>query len=173
MASLNKVMLIGNLTRDSELKYLPSGSAILEFRLAVSRKFKKADGTDGEETCFVDVSLWGKRGEAVAQYLTKGKPLFVEGRLKLDEWEDKESGAKRSKLTVVAENIEFLGGRSDGAGGGERAGGASYTKPSSAGNSTARMTNGANGRAASGDSRPYPSGPGATAVQVPDEDIPF
>lgn len=125
MASLNKVMLIGNLTRDAELRYLPSGAGVLEFRLAVSRKYKKQDGTEGEETCFVDVNLWGKRGEAVAKWLTKGKPLFVEGRLQLDEWEDKQSGEKRSKLRVVADNIEFLGGPRDpqqgGQGGGARA----------------------------------------------------
>lgn len=119
MASLNKVMLIGNLTRDAELRYIPSGSAVLDFRLAVNRKFKKQDGTEADETCFVDVCLWGKRGEAVSQYLTKGKPLFVEGRLQMDEWNDKTTGEKRSKLRVVAENIEFLGGgRSDAGGGG-------------------------------------------------------
>jgi single-strand DNA-binding protein len=182
MASLNKVMLIGNLTRDAELRYLPSGSPVLEFRLAVSRKYKKQDGTEGEETCFVDVALWGKRGEAVAQYLKKGKPLFVEGRLQLDEWDDKETGQKRSKLKVVADNIEFLGSRTDGQGGGGRyegegaAGGAPMAAAAGAGAVAARGGYGGPRPGASngGGQRPYPAAGGAApAMGVADEDIPF
>jgi single-strand DNA-binding protein len=117
MASLNKVLLMGNLTRDAELRYISTGSAVLEFGLAVNRTYK-SQGSDElkEETCFVEIVLWGRRAEAVAQYLTKGKPLFVEGRLQLDQWEAPD-GQKRSKLRVVAENIEFIGG-GRGAGGG-------------------------------------------------------
>jgi single-strand DNA-binding protein len=120
MASLNKVLLMGNLTRDGELRYLPSGSAVLELRMACSRKFRTRDGQDKEETLYVDVSIFGKRAEALEKWLKKGKPLFVEGRLKLDEWQDKQSGQSRSKIRVIAENVEFIGG---GNGGGEGYGG--------------------------------------------------
>jgi single-strand DNA-binding protein len=197
MASLNKVMLIGNLTRDAELRYIPSGSAVLEFRLAVSRKFKKQDGTEGEETCFVDITLWGKRGEAVSKYLTKGKPLFVEGRLQLDEWDDKETGQKRSKLRVVADNIEFLGGRNDGQGGGAgryegegaSQGGAPMAQQGGArtsyGGGAARSGVGSGAPASNGNgSRPYPVNAGrpypvnagsstGAAIGVTEDDIPF
>lgn len=105
MASLNKVMLIGNLTRDADLRYTWASQPICEMRIASSRKTP-----EGESVIYTDVSLWGKRAEAVSKYLTKGKPLFVEGRLQLDEWDDKDTGQKRSKLKVVADNIEFLGG---------------------------------------------------------------
>jgi single-strand DNA-binding protein len=112
MASLNKVMLMGNLTRDAELKHIGE-SSVLEFRLAVNRKWKDASGQEKDEVCFVDVALWGKRAPAIHEYLTKGKPLYVEGRLKLEEWDDRETGDKRQKLRVVAENVEFIGPRSD------------------------------------------------------------
>jgi len=116
MANLNKVMLIGNLTKDAELRYIPSGQPVLEFRLAVSRRYRTQAGEDREESLFIDVSLWGRRGEAVSRFLTRGTPLFVEGRLKMDEWE--RDGQRRSKMTVVAQNIEFLGRRNGEAGGG-------------------------------------------------------
>lgn len=114
MASLNKVFLIGNLTRDPEARVTPKGTTICQFGIAVSRKFKDEGGAQREETCFVDVEAWGKQGEAVVKYLTKGKPCLVEGRLKLDTWEDKTSGQKRSKLKVVLENVQFLGARGEG-----------------------------------------------------------
>ena len=117
MASLNRVFLIGNLTRDPELRVTPKGTAIAQFGLAVNRKYKKEDGSDGEEVTFVDIEAWGKQGELVAKYLTKGSPAMVEGRLKLDQWEDKQSGQKRSKLKVVLDNVQFLSTRG-GAGGG-------------------------------------------------------
>jgi single-strand DNA-binding protein len=123
MASLNKVMLIGNLTRDPQLKYLPNQTAVCEFGLAVSRKYKAANGEQREDTAFVDCTVFGKGGEIFNQYMTKGKPVFVEGRLKYDTWEDKNGGGKRSKLAVVVEDFQFLGGRDSG-GGGE--GGGSY-----------------------------------------------
>ena len=117
MASLNKVMLIGNLTRDPELRVTPKGTAICQFGLAVNRQFKDESGATRDETTFVDIEAWGKQGETVAKYLTKGRPLFVEGRLKLDSWDDKTTGQKRSKMKVVLENFQFLGGREGGEGG--------------------------------------------------------
>lgn len=124
MASLNKVMLIGNLTRDPQLKYLPNQTAVCEFGLAVSRKYKAANGEQREDTAFVDCTVFGKGGEIFNQYMTKGKPVFVEGRLKYDTWEDKNGGGKRSKMSVVVEDFQFLGGRDSGGGegGGDRGG---------------------------------------------------
>jgi len=115
MANVNKVILIGNLTRDPQLKYLPSQTAVAEFGLAVNRKFKTSAGEDKEEVCFVDCTAWGRTGEVINQYCRKGKQIYIEGRLKLDQWEDKQGGGKRSKLTVVVENFQFLGSR-EGAG---------------------------------------------------------
>jgi len=114
MADLNKVMLLGRLTRDVELKFTPSNMAVAQFGMAVGRKWKTPAGEEREETAFVDCSAFGKLAEIVNQYAGKGKQVFVEGRLKLDQWEDKQSGQKRSKLTVVAENVILLGGKSDG-----------------------------------------------------------
>jgi len=124
MANFNKVYLIGNLTRDPELRVTPKGTAICQFGLAVNRQFKDESGAMRDETTFVDIEAWGKQGETIAKYCTKGRPLFVEGRLKFDQWEDKTSGQKRSKLKVVLEGFQFLGGRNDGApaaGGGDEA----------------------------------------------------
>src|SRR5256885_4503497 len=118
MASYNKVLLMGNLTRDPQLKYLPSQTAIAEFGIAVNRKFRTQAGEDREEVNFFDCSAWGKTGELINQYFTKGKPIFIEGRLKYDSWEDKQGGGKRSKVTVVVENFQFVGGRDGGGGGG-------------------------------------------------------
>jgi single-strand DNA-binding protein len=117
MAYLNKVFLIGNLTRDPELRVTPKGTAICQFGLAVNRQFKDESGATRDETTFIDIEAWGKQGELVAKYLTKGSPAMVEGRLKLDQWEDKQSGQKRSKLKVVLDNVQFLSTRG-GAGGG-------------------------------------------------------
>jgi single-strand DNA-binding protein len=117
MANLNKVMLIGNLTRDPELRYTASGTAICKFGMAMNRQWTGKDGQKGEDTCFVDVSVWGRQGENVAQYLKKGRSCFVEGRLEYSKWETQD-GQKRSKLEVVGERIQFLGGRGEGGGGG-------------------------------------------------------
>ena len=111
MAYLNKVFLIGNLTRDPELRVTPKGTAICQFGLAVNRQFKDESGATRDETTFIDIEAWGKQGELVAKYLTKGSPAMVEGRLKLDQWEDKQSGQKRSKLKVVLDNVQFLSAR--------------------------------------------------------------
>lgn len=113
MSDLNKVVLQGRLTRDPQLKYTPSQMAICEFGLAVGRKFKTASGEKREETAFVDCTLFGKGGEVFNQYMAKGKPVLIDGRLKFDSWEDKQSGGKRSKLSVLVENFHFL---SDGGG---------------------------------------------------------
>ena len=107
MASLNKVFLIGNLTRDPELRYTPSGTPICEFGLAVNRSYRTRDGEQRDETCFVNVSMWGRRGEVISEYFSKGTPILIEGRLKFDTWETAEG--RRSKLSVVAENFEFMG----------------------------------------------------------------
>ena len=106
MATLNKVFLIGNLTKDPEVRYTPSGSAVSDIRMAVSRKFKMANGQEKEETCFVSVTVWGRQAETAGEYLRKGSPVFIEGRLKLDEWE--KDGQKQSRLGVVAERVQFL-----------------------------------------------------------------
>ena len=107
MASMNRVILVGNLTRDPEVRFLPSGQAIADLRLAVSRKFKTAGGEEREETCYVSVAVWGKQGEACGKYLTKGAPVLIEGRLRYEEWE--KDGQKHNRLSVVAERAQFIG----------------------------------------------------------------
>jgi single-strand DNA-binding protein len=124
MASFNQVILLGNLTRDPQLKYLPSQTAVAEFGIACNRKFKTATGEEREEVAFVDCAAFGKTGELIHQYLTKGKPIFIQGRLKYDSWEDKQGGGKRSRLTVVVEVFQFVGGRDGGGGGAGAAAGA-------------------------------------------------
>ena len=109
MASYNKVFLMGNLTRDPQVKHLPSQMVVAEFGLAVNRRYKTATGEDKEEVAFVDCTAFGRQAETISQYCTKGKPIFVEGRLKFDTWDDKGGTGKRSKLTVVVENFQFLG----------------------------------------------------------------
>ena len=116
MASYNKVILIGNLTRDPELRYTPKGMAIAKLGLAVNRTWKNEAGESKEEVTFIDVDSFGRQAETLAQYLKKGSPLMVEGRLKLDQWDDKQTGQKRSRLGVILEGFQFLGG-------GNRAGG--------------------------------------------------
>ena len=123
MANVNRVILIGNLTRDPQLKYLPSQMAVAEFGLAINHKYKTASGEAREDVCFVDCTAFGKTGELINQYCQKGKPLYIEGRLKYDTWEDKNGGGKRSKHVVIVENFQFLGGREQGAGGGPDGGG--------------------------------------------------
>jgi single-strand DNA-binding protein len=108
MAHLNKVLLLGNLTRDPELRATPKGASVAQFGLAVNRVYKTEDGETREETTFVDLEAWGRQAEAIARYLSKGSSCLVEGRLKLDTWEDKASGEKRSRLRVVAEVVQFL-----------------------------------------------------------------
>jgi single-strand DNA-binding protein len=153
MANLNKVMLIGNLTRDPDLKYTAGNQAVCELGIAVNRKYKTKDGEEREETTFVDCEAWGKQAEILKQYLSKGRPVFLEGRLKLDQWEDKDGG-KRSKMRVVIENFQFLG---SGQGGGSREDGGE------GGRSRAPARAGA--AASRGSAAPH--------EQLPDEEIPF
>ena len=125
MASFNKVILLGNLTRDPEVRYTPKGTAVTDLGLAVNRTYTADNGEKREEVTFVDVTFWGRTAEVAGEYLKKGRPVFVEGRLQLDSWDDKQSGQKRSKLKVIGETMQMLGGpRGGGEGGtdeGERA----------------------------------------------------
>ena len=144
MANLNKVLLLGNLTRDPELRYTPKGTAVADIALAINRVWNNEQNQRQEETTYVDITLWGRQAELAQQYLTKGRGCFVEGRLQMDTWEDKATGQKRSKLKVVAEVLQFLpdgkqgpggsGGGGGGGGGGPRPGngdgnGGGYSQP--------------------------------------------
>jgi single-strand DNA-binding protein len=120
MASFNKVILLGNLTRDPEVRYTPKGSAVCDLGLAVNRQYTLDNGEKREEVTFVDVVLWARLAEIAGEYLKKGRPVFIEGRLQLDTWDDKTSGQKRSKLRVIGETMQLLGSRPGGStGGGE------------------------------------------------------
>lgn len=129
MANFNKVLLMGNLTRDVELRSTQGGTALAKFGMAINRKFKQQSGEMKEETCFVDLTAWGRQAEILNQYTSKGSPLFVEGRLEYSTWESQEGG-KRSKLAVVVENFQLMGGRSEG--GGSRGGGGDRQQPKGA-----------------------------------------
>src|SRR4051794_36963278 len=118
MADLNKVFLMGRLTFDPELRYTPSGSAVTDLRMATSRTWTSKDGDRKEETLFIDVTVWDRQAENCCQYLRKGSGVHVEGSLKMDTWDDKTTGEKRSKIRVSAERVQFLDRRSDGGGGG-------------------------------------------------------
>ncbi len=123
MASYNKVILIGNVTRDPEVRYIASGSAVTDLGLAVNRTWTDRNTNERkEETTFVDVTLWGRTAEIAGEYLSKGRPVLIEGRLQLDQWEDRETGQKKSRLRVVGETMQFLGSRHDGPAGGGGAG---------------------------------------------------
>ena len=108
MANYNRVILVGNLTKDPEIRYIPSGTAVGDFSMAINRKYKGSDGSMQEETCFVDITVWGRQAETCGEYLHKGSSVLVEGRLKLDRWE--KDGQKHSRLSVVADRTQFLGG---------------------------------------------------------------
>ena len=116
MASFNKVILMGNLTRDPELRYTPKGTAIAKVGLAVNRVWTNEAGEKKEDVTFIDVDIFGRTAENVGQYMRKGRPILVEGRLKLDQWDDKTTGQKRSRLGVVAETVQFLGSPTGGEG---------------------------------------------------------
>jgi len=133
MANVNKVMLLGNLTRDPELRYTPQGSAVCEFALAMNHSYtNKQSGQKVDEVSYIDIVAWGRTGEICAEYLKKGRQVFVEGRLKQDRWESPE-GKKMSKVRVIAENVTFIGGRPAGPGGPAAAPDASAAPPESAG----------------------------------------
>lgn len=114
MANLNKVFLLGNVTRDPEIRYTPKGSAVCDLGIAVNRNYTTDSGEKREEVTFVDVTLWGRTAEVAGEYVKKGRPIFVEGRLQMDTWDDKQTGQKRTRLRVVAENMQMLGGRPPG-----------------------------------------------------------
>ena len=116
MPNYNKVILMGNLTRDPEVRYTSSGTAIAKLGIAVNRYWSNKDGQKQEETTFVDVDAFGRQAETIGQYLKKGRPIMVEGRLKLDQWDDKQTGQKRSKLGVVLDRFEFIDSRGEGGG---------------------------------------------------------
>jgi single-strand DNA-binding protein len=115
MASFNKVILLGNLTRDPEVRYTPKGSAVCDLGVAVNRVYTPEGGERREEVTFVDVVLWARLAEIAGEYLRKGRPVFIEGRLQMDSWDDKQTGQKRTKLRVVGESMQLLGGRPSGA----------------------------------------------------------
>lgn len=168
MASFNKVILLGNLTRDPQVKYTPSGTPLAEIGLAVNRYwFDKATNTRKEETTFVDVTLWGRDAEVAGEYLAKGRPVLIEGRLQLDTWDDKTTGQKRSKLRVVGERMQLLGGRGDGGGGGGGGGGAPRAGAASGGGYSGGSEMNDSPPAAEFD--PEPSGGGAP----PQDEVPF
>jgi single-strand DNA-binding protein len=118
MASFNRVILAGNLTRDPELRYTPKGTAVAKIGMAMNRVWKSESGESKEEVTFVDVEAWGRQAEVIAQYMKKGRPFLVEGRLKLDQWEDKNTHQKQSKLKVVLESFSFVDSNRGGDGGG-------------------------------------------------------
>lgn len=155
MASFNKVILAGNLTRDPELRYTPKGTAIARIGMAINRTWKTESGETKEEVTFVDVDAFGRQAEVIAQYLKKGRPLLVEGRLKLDQWEDKNTHQKQSKLKVVLDGFSFLDSRGS-EGGGEPA----RPRPTPAASP-----------AASAPSAPEPSEPNGAPPE--EDDVPF
>ena len=137
MASFNKVILAGNLTRDPELRYTPKGTAVAKIGLAVNRTWTGEDGQKKEEVNFIDIEAWGRQGEVIAQYMKKGRPLLVEGRLKLDSWEDKTTKQKVSKLKVVLESFSFIDSNRGDAGGEGGAPAPRPARPASPGNAPA------------------------------------
>lgn len=163
MPHFNQVILMGNLTRDPAMKFLPSQTAVAEFGVACNRKFKTAQGEEREEVTFVDCTAFAKTAELINKYFTKGKPIFIEGRLKYDQWEDKQGGGKRSKITVVVNNFQFIGGR-DGAGGGQGGG-----DPAGG----AEQPNSRPGRVEQRSRETVPPEPNYDEPQFKDEDVPF
>src|SRR5881398_2306192 len=154
MASFNKVILLGNLTRDPEVRYTPKGSAVADLGIAVNRQYTFENGEKREEVTFVDVTFWGRTAEVAGVYLKKGRPVFIEGRLQLDTWDDKQSGQKRSKLKVIGETMQMLGS--------PRSGGVSGLGEQGEEDRTSR--------AAGKSSTPPPK---ASASQPDDDEIPF
>ena len=161
MPNLNKVMIMGNLTRDPEIKYTPKGMAIAHFGIAVNRVWSNEAGEKQEEVTFIDIEMFGRKAEVVGEYFKKGKPIYVEGRLKLDSWDDKATGQKKSKLKIVGETFEFLGSREGGGGGGgEHGEGRSEARPQQS-------------RPAGRPASPPPRPPADPDLDAPEDDIPF
>ncbi len=167
MPSLNKVFLAGNLTRDPELRYTPGGTAVAQFGLAVNRRFRNREGQMQEEATFVDIEVWGRQAEAASEYISKGSPVLIEGRLKLDTWESKQTGERRSKLRVVGERVQFLrfekGDKGDRARSGQERGDEGRTPAEDGDEDRPRTERGDEGR---------PQGKGVDDLP-PDDNIPF
>jgi single-strand DNA-binding protein len=159
MASFNKVILVGNLTRDPELRYTPKGTAIAKIGMAVNRVWTNEAGEKKEEVTFVDVDVFGRTAENVGQYMRKGSPILIEGRLRLDQWDDKQTGQKRTKLGVVAETVQFLGAARGDAGGARGGEGAAESAPRS--------------RPPGASSPAVGSAPAAEAAAPEEDDVPF
>jgi single-strand DNA-binding protein len=162
MANLNKVLLMGNLTADPEVKYTPKGTAVGDLRLAINDSYKAQDGTIKETVTYVDVEVWGRQAETCKQYLTKGRGVFVEGQLRLEQWETQQ-GEKRSRMKVRADRVQFLG--SGGGGGGSRSGGGSSGGHSSGAPATSSARPAAAPPPSSGSDEPPPPSD--------EDDIPF
>ena len=165
----NKVIMMGNLTRDVELRYLPSGSALATIGLASNRRYKKQDGSQGEEVCFVDVKLFGRSAEVANQYLRKGSKILIEGRLSFESWTD-QSGAKKSKHTITAESMQMLDSKSMGESGAYSENGGGYNNPNAGYNPQGYnqpQTYGGGREAAGGYSQNIPE------INIDDEDLPF
>ena len=162
MASYNKVILMGNLTRDPETRVTPNGATICKIGLAVNRVYSGSDGERKEEVTFVDCDAFGKTAETISRYMSKGKGILIEGRLRLDQWEDKQSGQARSKLGVVIENFQFVGGRGDGDSDGGSQGGYDSAPPPARQSAPARSA---------GPRRPTPPPPPQSGGF--DDDVPF
>lgn len=167
MANFNKVLLIGNLTRDPQMRMLPSQTPVVDFGLAVNRRWRTPQGEDREEVCFVDCAAFGRQAETINQYCQKGKQLFIEGRLKFDSWEDKQGGGKRSKLSVVVENFQFIGPRE---GNMPSVGGGVVEEPSQVPPSRPPMQRGSRGAPGN---HPAPEQPFGDEQKFQDDDIPF
>lgn len=165
MASYNRVVLVGNLTRDPELRYIPSGTAVSEIGLAVNDRVKKGDQWV-DETTFVDVTLWARTAEVANQYLNKGSSVLIEGRLKLDQWE--KDGQKRSKLRVVADKMQMLGGRGGEGGGGSPRGGSHSSSQHGAHQGAPQRNDSFDEYGGGGDSYSQ-----AAPAAPPEDDIPF
>ncbi len=172
MASYNKVMLMGNLTRDPEVRYTPKGSAVADLAIAVNRVYTADNGEKREEVTYVDVVLWARLAELAGQYLTKGRPVFIEGRLQMDSWEDKQTGQKRSRLRVVGEVMQFLDGKREGSGEEHSAasGGSSPRPPARSGNASGQSRPPASKQAQPANDE-FHEGPITDGLD--DDDIPF
>lgn len=163
MANLNKVMLIGNLTRDPELRHTPKGTAVAEIALAIKRIWNNEQGQKQEDVTFVDVTLWGRQAEVAQQYLTKGSPAYVEGRLQMDTWDDKTTGQKRSKMKVVGEVLQLLGSRNAPGGGGGGGNSEGYSERPQQSSSAPQQRSGP----------PQGASPAPADEYQEDDDIPF
>ena len=171
MASYNKVMLIGNLTRDPQLSYTPSQTAVVDFGLATNRKWTAQDGSKREDTCFVDCRAFGKQAETINKFLAKGRSVFVEGRLTFDSW-NAQDGTKRSKHRITVENFQFLGGGGGQGGQGAQAGGSFAGGQSQTGGGYAGGGTPGGGQARGGGEAPLAQ-ENYAGPSVPDDDIPF